>query len=110
MRMPDVQRASPNVAIIGTGALFRNHLEAYRALHTVEVVAVCDIRLRLAQKAAQGHGSPRAFGSTAELFAGSNDPADLGRVDIVSVRSPHPTHENIVLEAAEAGVHVLCEK
>lgn len=108
--MPDVQRATLNVAIIGTGAIFRNHLEAYRALDNVEVVAVCDIDLRLAQKTAQDHGIPRAFGSTAELFAASQDPADLGRVDIVSVCTPHPTHETIVLEAAEAGVHVLCEK
>src|SRR5690625_7798167 len=105
--MPVRRLAALYVAIICTGVIFRNDLEAYRALANVEVVAVCDIDLRLAQKTAQDHGIPRAFGSTAELFAASQDPADLGRVDIVSVCTPHPTHETIVLEAAEAGVHEI---
>lgn len=108
--MSNIERATLKVAIIGTGAIFRNHLEAYRALDNVEVVAVCDIDAALAQKTAQENNIPRAFGSTAELFAASQDPTDLGRVDIVSVCTPHPTHEAVVVEAAEAGVHVLCEK
>ena len=101
---------SLNVAIIGTGAIFKNHLEAYRALEHVEVVAVCDVNEELAVRTAQEHNIARAFGSTAALFEAAKDPADLGRLDIVSVCTPHPTHETVVVEAAEAGVHVLCEK
>lgn len=108
--MSDIAHTVLRVAIIGTGAIFRNHLEAYRALDTVEVVAVCDVDEELACRTAREYNIPRAFSSTAELFAASHDPADLGRIDIVSVCTPHPTHESIVLEAAQAGVHVLCEK
>ena len=108
--MPATPHANLRIAIIGTGAIFRNHLEAYRALENAEIVAVCDVNAELAQHTAKEHGIPRAFTSTAELFAAADDPADLGRIDIVSVCTPHPTHEAIVIEAAEAGVHVLCEK
>ena len=97
-------------AIIGTGAIFRNHLEAYHALDDVEIVAVCDVNEELAVRTAQEHDIPRAFGSVTELLSAVNDEKDLGRLDVVSVCTPHPTHEAIVTEIAEAGVHVLCEK
>lgn len=97
-------------AIIGTGAIFRNHLEAYRALENVEIVAVCDVDEELAVRTAQQHNIPRAFGSVTALLSAANDEADLGRVDLVSVCTPHPTHEAVVTEVAAAGVHVLCEK
>ncbi len=102
--------ATLKVAIIGTGAIFRNHLEAYRAIDNVEVVAACDINEDLAARTAREHSIARAFGSTAAMFAAIKDPGDLGPLDIVSVCTPHPTHEAVVVEAAEAGVHVLCEK
>jgi len=108
--MPAAPHAKLRIAIIGTGAIFRNHLEAYRALDNTDVVAVCDVNEELVQRTATEHGIARTFTTTTELFAAAGDPEDLGRIDIVSVCTPHPTHEAIVIEAAEAGVHVLCEK
>ena len=66
-------------AIIGTGAIFRNHLEAYHALDDVEIVAVCDVNEELAVRTAQEHDIPRAFGSVTELLSAVNDEKDLGR-------------------------------
>ncbi|MGD7001980.1 Gfo/Idh/MocA family protein [Corynebacterium halotolerans] len=90
------------VGIIGCGAISRNHLEAFAAVDGAEVVAVCDIDPVRAAAVARRHGVPTAFGSLAELL-------DHG-VDLISVCTPHPTHEDVVLTAAAAGVHVLCEK
>ena len=45
----------------------------------------------------------RAFGSAAELLA---DPG----IDAVYIATPHTEHLRLVVEAAEAGKHVLCEK
>lgn len=95
--------ATLKVAIIGTGAIFRNHLEAYRALDSVEIVAVCDVNAELAARTAQEHGIPQSFSSVTELLASV-------QLDVVSVCTPHPTHEAVVSEVAKAGVHVLCEK
>jgi UDP-N-acetyl-2-amino-2-deoxyglucuronate dehydrogenase len=90
------------VGIVGCGAIVRNHLEAFSALENAEIVGVCDIDLGRARTTATAWGIPDAVGTVGELL-------DLG-LDIVSVCTPHPTHEAVVLQAAAAGVHVLCEK
>jgi predicted dehydrogenase len=95
--------ATLKVAIIGTGAIFRNHLEAYQTLDNIEIVAVCDVNAELAEQTAQNNDIPHAYGSVTELLAAE-------QLDLVSVCTPHPTHEAIVTEVAQAQVHVLCEK
>ncbi|WP_345149667.1 Gfo/Idh/MocA family protein [Arthrobacter ginkgonis] len=89
------------VGIAGCGAISRNHLEAFRALDDVEVVGVCDIDPERARVTAAAWGVPAA--ATVDELLGLD-------LDIVSVCTPHPTHEDVVLQAAAAGVHVLCEK
>jgi UDP-N-acetyl-2-amino-2-deoxyglucuronate dehydrogenase len=96
------------IGIAGGGAIFRNHLEAYRALHDVEVVALCDIDAERAQQLATANGIDHAFGSVTDMLAWRG--VDGRGLDVVSVCTPHPTHEAVVTEAAAAGVHVLCEK
>lgn len=90
------------IGIVGCGNIADNHVAAYRAAEGAEVVAVCDVDLARAQAFAAERGIPAAAGSVAELL-------ELG-LDAISVCTPHPTHEEVVVAAAEAGVHVLCEK
>ncbi|MDD0856810.1 Gfo/Idh/MocA family oxidoreductase [Arthrobacter alpinus] len=90
------------VGIVGCGNISRNHIEAFSAIDNTEVVAVCDVDLARAQSTAKAWNIGTAVDSVAALLA-------LG-LDIVSVCTPHPTHETVVVEAAAAGVHVLCEK
>ncbi|WP_115788147.1 Gfo/Idh/MocA family protein [Arthrobacter silvisoli] len=93
---------SYRVGIAGCGAISRNHLEAFRAMENVEIVGVCDVDPDRARATAAEWGVPAAVTTVDELLA-------LG-LDIVSVCTPHPTHEDVVLKAAAAGVHALCEK
>ncbi len=90
------------VGIAGCGAISRNHLEAFRALDNVQIVGVCDVDAERARATAEAWGIPNAVTSVEELLT--------LRLDIVSVCTPHPTHEEVVLQAAAAGVNVLCEK
>lgn len=90
------------VGIAGCGAISRNHLEAFGALDNVRIVGVCDVDPDRARATAEGWGIPNAVTSVEELLA-----LDL---DIISVCTPHPTHEEVVVKAAAAGVHALCEK
>lgn len=99
---PSVPQRRLRVGIVGCGMISRNHLEAFAALDAAEVVGVCDVDLGRAQATASAWDIPNAVDSVAALLA-------LG-LDIVSVCTPHPTHEAVVLEAARAGVNVLCEK
>lgn len=88
--------------IIGCGAIAANHVEALRSQPGVEVVACVDVDPERAAAFAAQHGIAHVAASADELFAHG--------VDVVSVCTPHPTHEQLVGAAAAAGAHVLCEK
>jgi len=89
------------VGVVGCGAIAANHVEAYAALAGVEVVGCCDVDEERARRFAADHGIAPAAG-LAQL-------AERGAT-LVSVCTPHPTHEAVVLEAAALGLHVQCEK
>ncbi|MGY0489464.1 Gfo/Idh/MocA family protein [Streptomyces sp. WG-D5] len=87
-------------AVIGCGNVAGNHAAAYRDLPGVELVACSDADPDRAARFAGQYG------------AAASDPDDLFALglDVVSVCTPHPTHEAVVTRAAAHGVHVLCEK
>jgi len=90
-----------HVGIIGCGAIAANHVGAYATQDGVHVTTCMDTDPERARTFAQEHGIP-GWSTDAENL--------LAAVDVVSVCTPHPTHEALVLQAARAGVHVLCEK
>lgn len=90
------------VGIVGCGNIAGNHVAAFRAASGTEVVACCDVDAGRAAAFAARHGIPTSVTSVDALL-------DLG-VNVVSVCTPHPTHEAVVTAAATRGVHVLCEK
>lgn len=90
------------IGLIGCGNIAGNHATAYQAMDTVDLVACCDLDSDRARRCAKEYAVPHAVGSLDDLWA-------LG-VDAVSVCTPHPSHAEVVLEAAAHGVHVLCEK
>lgn len=102
MTPPATAARTFRVGIAGCGAISRNHLEAFRALDNVQIVGVCDVDPQKARTTAETWQVPHAVSTVDELLN-----LDL---DIISVCTPHPTHEEVVLQAAAAGVNVLCEK
>ena len=93
--------ATMRVGIVGCGNIAANHVLAFRGAG-VEIVGCADVDDGRAAGFARRHEIPAAVGSVDALL-------DLG-VDVVSVCTPHPTHEAVVTAAAARGVHVLCEK
>jgi predicted dehydrogenase len=89
------------VGIVGCGNIAANHVVAFRKAG-VEVVACADVDAGRAARFAGTHRIPAAVTSVDALL-------DLA-VDVVSVCTPHPTHEAVVTAAAARGAHVLCEK
>lgn len=89
------------IGIVGCGNIADNHYQAYKDHPHAEVVAVCDVDPARAQRFANVRGIASAVTEISELTP---------LVDVISVCTPHPTHEAVVVAAAEAGVHVLCEK
>ena len=93
-----------NVGIIGAGRIGKVHAEtlAYR-LPQANPAVITDVNQEAARDAAARFGIPRVAGSAAEIFA---DPS----IDAVLICSSTDTHSELVVQAAEAGKHIFCEK
>jgi UDP-N-acetyl-2-amino-2-deoxyglucuronate dehydrogenase len=100
--MGGVTAAAPlRVGLIGLGAVAEQHLAAYLRVPGIEVVAGADPRddrraLFAAQRLCcyEGHG---------QMLRREN-------LDVACVLTPAASHEQVALDCAAAGVHVLCEK
>jgi UDP-N-acetyl-2-amino-2-deoxyglucuronate dehydrogenase len=91
------------VALVGCGKIAATHAKALDALPEADFIACCDREIDRAAELAAQYGVPHVSGDVVELFRS-------GLVDAALVCTPHPAHETVVVAAAEAGVHVLCEK
>ncbi|WP_327586507.1 Gfo/Idh/MocA family oxidoreductase [Nonomuraea sp. NBC_00507] len=81
------------VGIIGTGIMGRGHAEVLAAHPDAEITAVC--RKPLAE---------------APVFPTYRELIGSGLVDAVSITTPDHLHADMMVAAAEAGLHILVEK
>jgi len=91
------------MGLIGCGGIARTHAAALASLPESNFVACADIDGDRARAWAAQHNVPLVFSDAESLL-------QSGEVDAVLVCTPHPSHAPLVVAAAEAGVHVLCEK
>lgn len=88
------------IGVIGVGGMGSSHCNALPNVENCEFVGVADKRLEAAQAVAEKH-QIRAFRDYQEL---------LKIVDGVVVATPPAAHTEVVVAAAQAGVHAFCEK
>jgi len=92
------------IAVIGTGRMGSVHTRNIaRLIPEADLVAVCDIRLEVAQAIADELGIERVIQDYHELLA---DP----EIEAVLIATSTPTHAFIIKDAAEAGKQIFCEK
>jgi predicted dehydrogenase len=90
---------------VGVGTFGINHLRCFRQLGYLGVarlVAACDINEELLNR--------RAAEFSFRPYTDFQKMLDHEELDGITVVTPDPYHKDIVLAAAEAGVHVLSEK
>jgi predicted dehydrogenase len=92
-----------NVGLIGCGRIAHIHMNVYKNLKNVNVVAVSDVNINRAKAFAQIYGIEKVFSDYTNVF----EIKDLGFVDVCT---PTSTHETIVRDAAKYGINVLVEK
>lgn len=90
------------IALVGAGGIGRTHLNAWKSVPGVEIVAVVDTDTARAQATA-GELGARAFDSVGSML-------DKVRPDAVDICTPPVAHRAPAEAALAAGVHVLCEK
>lgn len=90
------------VAVIGMGSMGRNHARIYSELPDVELVAIADASEPVARAAGERH-KVRWYTDYRTLL-------EREECDAVSVAVPTELHEQVTIDALEAGAHVLVEK
>jgi len=90
------------VAVIGVGAMGRNHARVYSEMVDVELVGVADADERAALTAAKRFGG-NAYSDYRRLL-------DEQKPDAVTIAVPTADHLEVALETLQRGIHVLIEK
>ena len=92
-------------AFVGAGVMGRDHWKNALTLQQngdLQITGLADVVLDRANTLASEHGIA-TFEDYKKLI-------DETKPEFVVVSTPHPSHEEITVYAAERGIHVLCEK
>jgi myo-inositol 2-dehydrogenase/D-chiro-inositol 1-dehydrogenase len=93
-----------NMAVIGTGRMGGVHVRnIVRLIPEANLVAICDIRLEVAQAVADECGIKRVVQDYHELLADKD-------IEAILIATSTPTHAFIMKDVARAGKHIFCEK
>jgi predicted dehydrogenase len=93
------------IGIIGTGWIAEAHVESYKQMPDVEIVAAADLVEGKAQKFMERYGL-----TNARLYPNHKAMLDNEELDAVSVCTYNSTHAECTIYALNKGVHVLLEK
>ncbi len=93
------------IGLVGYGNAAQFHMRAWRTLgpEQCEIAAVCGRSQERAAAFASQYNIPRAFETMAEMLAALD-------VDAVDLAVPNHMHAPLIIEAARAGKHIICEK
>lgn len=92
------------VGVIGAGRIGKLHAENLATrIHDVKVKAIADVNILTAQQTADRLHIPDAWPHYHEILTDS-------QIDAVVICSSTDTHSQIIMEAAQAGKHIFCEK
>lgn len=91
-----------NGALIGCGFFAQNQMHGWAGIGGVQITAVCD------RDAAKAEETAARFGAKAYTDAGAMLGAE--RLDFVDIATTVGSHRPLVEMAAQAGLHVICQK
>jgi len=93
-----------NLAVIGTGRMGSVHVASIvNKVPEANLVAVCDIRMDVAQAVSKQWGITRVVQDYHELLADET-------VEAVLIATTTSTHAEVIKDCAKAGKHIFCEK
>jgi len=90
------------VAVVGVGAMGRNHARIFAEMPQTHLAAVADVDAEAAAQVARTY--------KAEAYADFERMLAVERPDVVSVAVPTRLHQSVAVAVLEAGSHVFVEK
>ena len=93
-----------SLGLIGAGRIGRVHAQNINAhIQQAKIIAVTDVVEAAAQSCASAYGIAQVYKSHQEILADE-------QVEAVIICSSTNTHAQFIIEAAQAGKHIFCEK
>ena len=90
------------VGIIGVGNIAQRHFDGYKSANA-QVVAIADINETNLEQRKKDWNVPYSYKDYQDLLARAD-------IEAVSICTPNAIHHPVVIAAAKAGKHILCEK
>lgn len=91
-----------NVGVIGVGAMGYNHARVYYMIEEANLKAVSDVTQRTLSKVSKKY--------KCEGYLDYKEILEDEEIEVVSICVPTTHHYNVVMDAIEAGKHILVEK
>jgi predicted dehydrogenase len=91
------------MGVIGAGVWAETHCITYQLAPNAELVAVCDLIPQKAEALAEKYSAKKVYSDYREMLSNS-------AIDAVAVATPDFAHKQPVVDAANAGKHILVEK
>jgi len=92
------------IGVVGAGNIaVHAHLPAYKKCSNCVPVAICDIDIERAKAAAEAFEIPAYYSSVEEML-------EKEEIDAVDICTWNNAHKDVLITAAKAGKHVMCEK
>ncbi len=92
------------VGVIGAGRIGKIHAESLATRITgAELAAIADVNIKAAQELAEKYHVKQVYSDYKQIMADQT-------IDAVAICSSTDTHASLMIEAAQAGKHIFCEK
>ncbi len=91
------------VGLVGSGFVAEIHAEAFKHVPRAALLGVSSPTEANVRAFGEKHGIPNSYVDHRELFENTD-------IDVVCIGAPNDRHCEIVVDAARAGKHVICEK
>ena len=88
--------------LVGVGGMGGVHLNEYKNIKNVKLVAACDVRLDMLKE--------KTNGMDINLYSDFDDMLKNENPDVVDICTPTYMHKSMSIAALESGANVLCEK
>src|SRR5512133_980919 len=92
------------IGVIGTGRIGKVHIAALvQSVPQAEIIAVADVDLKSAEQVAKSFSITSVSDRPEDIFENKD-------IDAVIICSSTDTHARYIVESANAGKHIFCEK
>ena len=89
--------------VIGCGVIAPTHIVAVKSIPNASLEALCDINSERLNNRAEEHNVAKRYTDYRDMLADKD-------IDLVHICTDHASHAQIVIDALNAGKHVICEK